>query len=353
MASSTREYFLSFDAATKTLAFALLSLDRAGVGPLRERLEYLKGLRARLQSAAPGPDFDAALEMLDAAAEELAEDSRALVRLHAGDVSDLFPDRADKSISEQERIKAVRDYVDALVRPALESIGGAPVRVFIEFQMSRNFKSRSVATALATLLIEHPVVFVMPMLKNRVFFAPELHYGLIAKKYKTTYAANKRHAVLNTQLLAERFGIELKTRKGLLSHISDAIMQVFGQLRFGDGQLVAASRDPQSATRRPATRRPAARRTGSPGAGQLVASVATRRPAARRTGSPGAGSRPGGPLARARTPAAAKARSKARAEDPPAPSPSRQSSKAPPKKGPPRAGRQKLGPTDLHSLLRA
>jgi hypothetical protein len=142
MASSTREYFLSFDAATKTLAFALLSLDRAGVGPLRERLEYLKGLRARLQSAAPGPDFDAALEMLDAAAEELAEDSRALVRLHAGDVSDLFPDRADKSISEQERIKAVRDYVDALVRPALESIGGAPVRVFIEFHPAAWCKSR-------------------------------------------------------------------------------------------------------------------------------------------------------------------------------------------------------------------
>jgi hypothetical protein len=239
----SREYFLSFDAATKTLAFVLLSIDRGAAAALRERTETLKYIRAQLQPALEcgyTPELEAVIDALATEADAIAAESGDLVTLHAGDVSDLFPDRADKSITEQERIRAVRDYVDALVRPAVESLALPAdsaferVRVLIEYQMSSNFKSRSVATTLAALLIDHSVTFVMPILKNRIFFAPDLHYGLIAKKYKTTYAANKRHAVLNTQLLAELFGLQLNTRKGLLSHISDAIMQVFGQIKFGD-----------------------------------------------------------------------------------------------------------------------
>ena len=45
------------------------------------------------------------MDALATEADAIAAASEDLVTLHAGDVSDLFPDRADKSITEQERIK--------------------------------------------------------------------------------------------------------------------------------------------------------------------------------------------------------------------------------------------------------
>ena len=98
--------------------------------------------------------------------------------------------------------------------------------------MAPNFKSRAIATALATIFIKHKVAFVMPMLKNRISFTRELHYCIVAKNFKTTYAANKRHAILNAEYLANAFGWNLGVKKGKMSHLADAIMQVFGYLKF-------------------------------------------------------------------------------------------------------------------------
>jgi hypothetical protein len=147
---------------------------------------------------------------------------------HDGGVSDIMPGKKDKEITDVDRIGAVVKYVDGL--PTITP----DTHVLIEYQMATNFKSRTVATALAALYAQrgHKITFVMPLLKNRVNFTRELHYVMIQRNYKTTYTANKRHAILNVGYLAEHFGWQINVQKKLLSHVSDAVMQTLGHIKF-------------------------------------------------------------------------------------------------------------------------
>ena len=70
----------------------------------------------------------------------------------------------------------MRDYVNALVRPAVESLALPPADVFgrvrvIEYQMSSNFQVSERGHHSGGAADRPPVTFVMPILKNCIFFS--------------------------------------------------------------------------------------------------------------------------------------------------------------------------------------
>lgn len=216
-ATAAKKY-LSFDAATKTLAYSYMTID---VSLYDTYVNELASLYKRIESK----DDLGALEkdLLD-----LQTKVRQMLVYHDGGVMDIMPGKKDKEVTDVERIQAVVDYVDNL--PLVDP----NTHVLIEYQMATNFKSRTVATALAALYAQrgHRITFVMPLLKNRVNFTQDLHYIMIQKRYKTTYTANKRHAILNVGYLAQHFEWAVNVPKKLLSHVSDAVMQTLGYFKF-------------------------------------------------------------------------------------------------------------------------
>lgn len=234
------EWFLSFDCATKSFAFALLRVRSparalAGLTPQAAALaEWL-----RLPPPRPPPPQGGDAE-LDAA-------TRAAFHLAAGGAADLAPGRPDSEIPTVGRVRALQAYLRGPVRAALAAAGadGCPpptspaLRVAIEFQMGANARARTVAAALVAEYSAASVCLVGPSLKNRVSFPgrPDLAHSRFVEKAGAAYAANKNHTkAVYLGYLAPLFGH--RRPEGLLrrheADFSDSVMQVLGLLGWGD-----------------------------------------------------------------------------------------------------------------------
>lgn len=216
-------YYLGFDCATKTLAFGLVWVDLEG---FRRRAA---ALRAELAAAKGAGGAAGALRL-----KKIGAEIDGFVRILRGDVVDLFPGRADASIHSVERIQALAKYVNEVVKPKTPS--AAPLTVMIEFQMGANARSRMIAAALVALFPDFNVCFVGPSLKNKVYFTEDGRYCHFVEKNKTTYAANKAHAKYNFKYLEKTLGTSIPKTKISRGHLADAIMQIFGHLKYGSTQ---------------------------------------------------------------------------------------------------------------------
>lgn len=227
--SGTGRWFLSFDCATKTLAFSLCYVDlpriREGLPGFCRRLAALRELAARGELDCPRGR--GALAALDA-------DLSALFRIAAGDTVDLFPGVADKDIPTVVRIRELARYVDRRIRPLLA--GARPLRVLVEFQMGVNAPARAVAAALVALFADEDSALVGPALKNQVSFSPAGGYGAFAARYRKAYDANKAHAAFNFGTLEAAFGsgVDPGLPARLRGHVADSVMQVWGHLLPGE-----------------------------------------------------------------------------------------------------------------------
>jgi len=237
------QWFLSFDCATKSFAFALV--------------------RVRL----PGPAFLAKVGALAAAvragdgagtlalAQQLDDEARAFFHLEGGGAADLVPGTPDKEIHTVPRVAAVVAYLGGAVAQALEAAraNGCPapdspaLNVPIEFQMAANFKSRAVAVTLLTYYAGAHCFLVGPALKNKVWFpsAPRIRHCFYAAKYKNLYNANKHHSRdLYFEHLCRLFGhaqggVPAKIPRQWQADFADAVTQVLGFLAFGDQENAA------------------------------------------------------------------------------------------------------------------
>jgi hypothetical protein len=249
-AADRAAWYLGFDCATKTFAFSLSRVDLGAYTRARARLGALVcETRADLTRAAALAATDPAqaaalLHRLAPAVAAAAAETHTFLQLADGETIDLFPGRADKSISSVERLRAVAQYVARRIRPALRRFvppGEAP-RVVIEFQMGANAPARTVAAALVTLFAEEDVFFVGPSLKNRVHTCEAGRYCYFAERYTSAYAAYKAHARYNFARIEEAFGSTIPpSAPALRGHIADSFMQVLGFLMYGPDDKKAAA----------------------------------------------------------------------------------------------------------------
>jgi hypothetical protein len=226
-------WYLSFDCATKSFAFALLHVRGVDAGVLE-----------RARAATTGGQVAAVVAALDA-------DTRQCFALAAGGAVDLAPGRKDADIPTVERVRLVRAYLRGAVAAALAaaapagcpSADSADLNVAVEYQMGANTRARTVATVLLTEFAEANVFMVGPAHKNKVRFAsrPDLHHALFIEKYASLYTANKKHTrALYFDHIAPLFGHDTRAvPRKYQTDFADCVIQVLGFLQFGDPERAA------------------------------------------------------------------------------------------------------------------
>jgi hypothetical protein len=225
-------WFLSFDCATKSFAFALLRVRPPGSRVL--------AAAERLAAASDAQAAAAALSDLDA-------ETRACLHLAGCGAADLVPGVKDEDIPAVARVRAVLAYLRGPVAKALAAAaadgcppGDSPqLHVAVEYQMGANSPARMVATVLVAHYAAANVFMVGPAFKNKLWFPsrPDLRVCHFIEKRKTLYAANKGHSrALYFEHLGPLFGhtaaagIPVRLRKDF----ADSVAQVLGLLAFGD-----------------------------------------------------------------------------------------------------------------------
>jgi hypothetical protein len=242
-----RRWYLSFDCATKTLAFSLMAFDirslRRRVPDLRRKCAeysaYLRDLQAQIKTALITP----AKPLPQVVCENISRVKNAIAAINAelaqyvelvdGETVDLCPGIADKDIHTVPRVQALIPYIESRVMPAVaKHCGGDSIIVLVEFQMGVNAPSRVIASSLITLFIKHDVRIVGPSLKNKISLFDSGKYCFYIEKYTTLYTANKAHTKANLEYFVNTFncGHVLKTTpKKYWGHIADSLCQIFGE----------------------------------------------------------------------------------------------------------------------------
>jgi hypothetical protein len=252
MAESRPKWHIGFDCATKTFAFSLSYVDLDTFAVQRDELN--SRARAIEEAARRSKEYLAAGDTIRAekllktslpAALQMRDELRSFIRIIDGETKDLFPGRSDKSISTTERIRAVAQYINSRVKPAITTIDrGQPaerLRIVVEFQ-SINALTQIVAHTIVALFADNDLIIVDPSLKNSVHTCEAGRYGLFAERYASRYAANKAHAKFNFNHIESCFGTGISsTTPALRGHIADSFMQVVGYLVNGPSEKIIAS----------------------------------------------------------------------------------------------------------------
>jgi len=226
------KWYLSFDCATKSFAFALVRVRPPG----EEMLGLAKEASAALD-ARDAPRAKAALDSLAAKASEC-------LHLAGGGAADFFPGVPDKEISTVERIDALVAYLRGPVAKALADAPGCPkkdskaLNVMVEYQMGANSPARAIAVGLLTYYVDANAFEVGASFKNKLWFParPDLRHCYFIEKYSKLYDANKAHV---KELYFEHLGPLFEHRdlgipKVLAKDFADAAVQVIGFIAYGD-----------------------------------------------------------------------------------------------------------------------
>ena len=247
-------YYLSFDCATKSLAFVIAyvnvdklllqesnilltsmltkELTKEFTKKFTQEITNLEQLQLQLQ-------LQLQKEELTKLKEQLQKIKSNLIQIIDGETVDLFPNIADVDILTVDRIKALVFYVRKRILPALasltrRSLSDIPkLQILIEFQMGANPKARMIFAALIAVFADYDVKLVNPSLKNKIHFSEEGKHKHFIKKYSQLYSANKAHTKYNFEQIERIFGTNIKkstnTERG---HIADSFMQILGKLYF-------------------------------------------------------------------------------------------------------------------------
>ncbi len=232
----TARWYLSFDCATKTLAFSLIRVEAC------PDINEMRALRARrllllneLQMIkSERPENAAKIDRLAEATTTLAKETNFITFVD-GETVDLFPGRADRNIHTVERVKALSAYVARRIKPSLTKNGATAATLVIEFQMGANAPARTIAAALIAMFASHDTYLVGPSLKNKLEFGPNGQYYKFVEKYARLYDANKEHTRHNFAYLEQVFGTKIPPSQSsrMRGHIADSVMQVLGWIAAG------------------------------------------------------------------------------------------------------------------------
>jgi hypothetical protein len=215
-------WYLSYDCALKSLAFAVLWLDMPRARALLPRARAAQELLRRAQAGGVGGVGD--VHALVRAAAALLAELRGCVRICDGETVDLAPGRADRSVKPVERTALVAAYVDRRVRPALAEHVRGPLTVLIEQQPRGNAPAEYVAITLTALHWGARETRLVPAaLKNCTAVCA---YAAFAARYASAYGANKAHARQSLRELENAFGTGVPASTAAArGHVADCVMQ--------------------------------------------------------------------------------------------------------------------------------
>lgn len=209
--------YLSFDVATKTLAFVKFTTN-IDWEKLDKILAFVVFCKANLKSASP-EQLDKMILKVDSLMVEL----KSMIIIEDGTTVDLFPDTPNEDIKIVPRVIAATKYIKNRIHVDTDTI------VIVEFQMGPNNKAGHVEAAIISIFAEHQVHEVHPSLKAKIFFSSELKHHHYTKKYGTLKTANKNHARDNFNEAEKLFTSKLPANitPALKGHIADAFMNAF------------------------------------------------------------------------------------------------------------------------------
>lgn len=219
-----KQVYLSYDVATKSLAYSILEIPKDIHSYLYIYRDKLNNITNKLKT------ITTERELLETTNEinSLKIDIKNTITLLDSSVDILVPEKKDKDITEMERIRAIIEYYNTKIKPKL--VNYPNIIILIEYQMTANQKAHCVQIALMTLLADYPVHIVKPIYKNRINIGD--HWVEFVKKYSMRYTANKRHAIYNFELLRQDFNCNVEIKKTQISHIADAFMQTLAFYKF-------------------------------------------------------------------------------------------------------------------------
>ena len=185
------KWYLSFDCATKTLAFILVKIRFGQIfNNTTELLKIVKCFKQKLLNNEYSKELEQTINRLD-------KKTKYAIEIITGNCIDLIPGIKSKDIDTVERIKLVADYTKKEIYPLIQDISKESLSVLVEFQMSHNTQSKVVSIALLSLFSEYELCLVNPCLKNKLCFTEQGNYCYFMEKYKNSYDANKKHALYN------------------------------------------------------------------------------------------------------------------------------------------------------------
>ncbi|GFR88322.1 hypothetical protein ElyMa_002514500 [Elysia marginata] len=235
-------WFLSFDCATKSFAFALLRI--------REPAPDLFARAVAVAAAAAAGGASA----LQPAIQALNSETREGLYLAAGAAVDLVPEKKNKEIPTVERVGAAVEYLRGPVAKALEAAAadGCPawdspeLNVVVEFQMGANAPARAITIVLLTHFAGAHTFLVGPAYKNKLWYRsrPDLKHCHFIERYKSLYTANKNHAKALYfdhigPLFDHRVDVLHSVPSRLRKDFADCVLQVLGFLAYGDLEKAA------------------------------------------------------------------------------------------------------------------
>jgi hypothetical protein len=204
---------ISFDIATKSLAYCVLDMNIGWAGDLLK----CKSL------------------------EECSDVLSSAVTVLKWDVVDLAGGASLKSLDNLSRSRALRVVLESLDEyTSKQSEEAMEVTVLLEYQMSANYNANAVYNQVLYHFCEHKVITVHPTLKNKVWFSKDLKHQSFIAKYANAYTANKAHTRANLEFYCNVFQLELPSIKAKnRDDLADAFIQAMHYFvkYIADGQV--------------------------------------------------------------------------------------------------------------------
>jgi hypothetical protein len=164
--SDTRQYYLSIDCATRSLAVGFYSC--------------ISNVRSVLSSPTEG-DLDSAIQV------------------HWINLIDLTDGKKATDVSALDKARSLKSHMTKIKKQVHDTIGEEMrYNILIEFQMNVNDKSRAVYNQLLYEFCDcGDIVCMPPALKNTVYLHKGLMHGEFMDKCSSNYQANKNHSKYN------------------------------------------------------------------------------------------------------------------------------------------------------------
>ena len=155
-----------------------------------------------------------------------------------GDMECFYPNIKDEDINIVMRCKAVAKYIEKRIKPSIIKYCDINPKIMIEFQMGANQRARAIVATIITMFVDYDIHIIGATLKNKIYTSPKGKYYLFAEKYKTSYTANKSHALFNFQQIEQLFDSQISKNISLKNrgHIADSFIQILGYIIYGKNQ---------------------------------------------------------------------------------------------------------------------
>ncbi len=192
---------LSFDVATKSLAFAVIEFDG----------DWMSKCMHVLDSAKPGYEMDALVQVNDIIGKA--------IQMPKLEVVDLAPGLKSKEVDPHKRARSLKQLLSS------DDMNEKYDSVLLEYQMSANYNANAVYNQLLYHYANYDVKTVKPSMKNTLKIG-KVSMSELCQKYSTKYKANKVHSTQCVDHILKAFNLkwpDVKTKNK--DDISDAIMQ--------------------------------------------------------------------------------------------------------------------------------